>query len=187
MANVYAVRDLLSGAEVGLTEDRRFDLFYYLEGDPLVRTANHGRIAKELWGHAQSEPDVLVAECSGRTRLVWLHPTEDSLWEDAPHVAIQYISYGLLAKSQMRIANWVRLSGFIHRVRNHLNASVRGQVLRLVGGEGTTVAQVRNHLGSIHPCLVYGAIAMGLRARELTADLDRVHLNGALMLKPAHD
>lgn len=182
MANVYLVRDLLTGTEVGLVGDHRFDLFYYLEGDPLVGTAKHGRIAREFWGQAHSEPDALVAECSGRTRLVWLHASEDSLREEVPHIALQCISFEQLARNQMRIANWVRLAGCIHRARGYAVTPLRREVRRRVGEQGATVEQVRDHLAACHPCLVYGAIAMELRARTLAAELDRLPLSGALRL-----
>lgn len=175
--NIWLIRPPFDKEDILVNSDVAFDFFYYIEGEPRfvdidyrvlrapARTETSLSIFDRVFAHA-TYADGRVVEV-----VLSVEPPVNAMTE---HDRRHTVTLEMLNLANQRIENWRRIIPCIRRITTYPTATLQRMiVLGLVGGKRRTIRQIVNDFSDENSALVLGALAIVLRRREISADLDR--------------
>ncbi len=182
--NIWLVRTPFANDELVINSDIKFDLFYFLEGDP-----NYVDITYPMLKHSEaykcnlSDSKIFanVVTLSGQSKSIYFSESESentSLDANLTLSIDQAINNVIVTKAELnsgfqRVDNWKRIIPCIRRIQMHSTATIEKLILlTFKDRKKISIRDIVTTFNSEPKGIVYGAIAALLRKRILCADLD---------------
>ena len=180
--NIWLIRPSFDDEDVILSSDLAMELLYFIEGEPAFAQIDYSPLrlpTEEGATRISGRPFAKVTTSEERHLTVVFQPATDDSVASAPKNGSEadaksiVISMADLDAKAQRIENWRRVVPCIRRVRSHPTAMLERRILqRLRHGEQRPLRWLQGQFNSENRGLLFGAIAILLRKRELTSDLD---------------
>jgi hypothetical protein len=169
--NIWVVRPPLDSKDLILESDPAMELFYFLEGDSRFADIRYSRTDSET--NREGSASRLFAHATSvqrrETGIFWWGAKDVPEAEDGKvHVNLRDLD-----SFAQRIENWRRIVPCIRRVKLHPTGAIERLILlALRDGQARSIRQLVAQLGEPSQALTVGAIALLLRKRSVSGDVD---------------
>jgi hypothetical protein len=179
--NIWLIRPPFESRDLILNSDPQFEAFYVLEGESSFSDIRY--LPQWYNSEDREQPSSGAREFARVTTTdkqelsIYLsfgrEPRKGSTAEMAQIGGVINIDMLVLNHYIQRVENWRRVIPCIRRVRLHATSSIERQIAILLHGMGRTpLRNLAARFSNLDAALVYGAVAILLRRRELLSDLD---------------
>jgi hypothetical protein len=176
--NIWIIRPPFDKEDILLNSDIAMELFYYLEGDPsfkdinyqVLRTPVGSDLPPSIFGRVFAQ--VTLDDGTARSVVPCIENASE-VAQSSPGDLRHYVTLTTLDLALQRTENWRRIIPCIRRVRLHSTAKLeRSIVIGFQPGRKRSIREVLGSFSGENPGLVLGALAIVLRQRQLSSDLD---------------